>query len=87
MVYKFVFTSAAEKQIRSLDHSITRRILKKLRWIEHQDDPLRFATILHNSKIGDARFRVGDYRVVVILDIKNQRILIVAVGHRREIYR
>jgi mRNA interferase RelE/StbE len=42
---------------------------------------------LHNTKIGDARFRIGDYRAVAVIDEKKHFIAIAAVGHRREIYR
>jgi len=87
MAYKFVFLSDAVKQLHSLDAVVARRILKKLQWIAKLDNPLRHATLLRNSKIGDARFRIGDHRVVVIVDEKGKRIVIAAVGHRREIYR
>ena len=87
MAYRFIVLPDAEKQIRAFDSVVARRIVKKLQWLASQDDPLRLATVLHNSKIGDARFRIGDYRAIALVDLKGQRIAIVAVGHRREIYR
>lgn len=87
MAYKFVFSSEAEKQLRTLDTIVARRILKKLQWLSKLSDPLRQATRLHNAKIGDARYRIGDYRVIVIVDYKSKRIVIAALGHRRDIYR
>jgi mRNA interferase RelE/StbE len=33
------------------------------------------------------RMRVGDYRIIYTFDIKKQEIYLLAVGHRREVYR
>ncbi|HUD81721.1 MAG TPA: type II toxin-antitoxin system RelE/ParE family toxin [Patescibacteria group bacterium] len=38
-----------------------------------------------NSKVGDYRFRVGDYRVV--FDLNKNKIIILMIEHRREVYR
>lgn len=87
MGYKFVILPQAEKQLDALDQATAKRLVKKLIWIAEQADPLRHAAPLHNAKIGDARFRIGDYRAVAIIDEKKGIIAIAAVGHRREIYR
>ena len=87
MAYRFALLPQAEKQLQSLDRDVARRILKKLQWIEKQIQPLRFAVLLRQTKIGDARFRIGDYRVITLMDEKKKTITIAAIGHRREIYR
>ena len=87
MAYEFFFLPDAEKQLRALDRPIIKRILKKLAWIAGQDNPLRHAVMLHDSKIGDIRFRIGDYRAAAIVDQGKKKIAIAAIGHRREIYR
>lgn len=87
MAYEFRFLPDAEKQLRALDRPILKRILKKLAWIANQEDPLRHAVVLHNAKIGDIRFRIGDHRTVAVIDRGKKKIAIIAVGHRREIYR
>lgn len=86
MAFKFMFLPDAEKQLRELDRLIAQRILRKLHWIERQTNPVRHATMLHKSKIGDIRFRIGDYRVIGIIDYKASLLAVVAVGHRRDIY-
>ena len=87
MAYSFVFLPGAERQLRALDATVARRILKKLQWLARQDNPLRFVIPLHHAKIGDIRFRIGDYRVVALVNENNKRIAVAAVGHRRNIYR
>jgi mRNA interferase RelE/StbE len=46
---------------------------------------LRFAEKLSDPILGEYRFRIGDYRV--IFDIQEDEIIILRVGHRREIYK
>ncbi len=38
-----------------------------------------------DSSLGSYRFRVGDYRV--IFDLEGEEIVVLRVGHRKEIYR
>jgi len=61
------------------------RIGKKLEYFIEHDDPLQFAEKLTKHKAGDYRFRIGDYRVILIVEGKT--IYIVRVQHRREVYR
>lgn len=86
MAYKFIVLPDAEKQIRKLDPSIAKRILKKIAWISRQEFPLRFATSLYNTSIGDICFRIGDYRAIALVDEKKKRIAIAVIGHRRDVY-
>ncbi len=53
------------------------------------DMGLRLASYPHYRMAGGNRYRlrVGDYRVIYALDIARNEIHLLAVGHRREIYR
>jgi mRNA interferase RelE/StbE len=48
-------------------------------------DPLAYARKLTNPKIGTYRFRVGDHRI--IFDLVGGDLVILRIGHRKEIYR
>jgi len=50
---------------------------------------LRLATFPHFRMVGSDKFRmrVGDYRVIYRFDLPKGEIYLVAIGHRREIYR
>lgn len=87
MTYRFLVLPGAAKQLRTLPEPLAKRIYKKLRWIARQDSPLRYSVFLHDSRIGDVRFRIGEYRVVAIVDQRKRVIAIAAVGHRKEVYR
>jgi mRNA interferase RelE/StbE len=50
---------------------------------------LRLAAFPHYRMVGSDKFRlrVGDYRVIYRFDLAKGEICLVAMGHRREIYR
>ena len=83
MKYTLIYTQRAERDIAGLDSRTRERIGKML--LRYQDDPLRYAEKLSNPVLGTYRFRIGDYRV--IFDIEGNEIVVLRVGHRREIYR
>lgn len=84
-MYKYFFTLQALRQIKKLPKNIQKRIIKKLDFF-CQRNPLNFADFLTDSRLGDFRFRIGDWRVVFDRE-DGDSILILAVGHRREIYK
>ena len=69
--------------IRKLDIVVKKRMKKKLE--EYANNYLFYAKKLVRSTIGSYRWRVGNYRIVFDIDGKN--IVILRVGHRREIYK
>ena len=87
MEYKFVFTKKAASDLEQIEHQEVKRIIKKIAWFEAQSNPLTYGKRLHEPAAGDIRFRIGDYRVVAIINEKQHRIEVVQIGHRREIYR
>jgi mRNA interferase RelE/StbE len=50
---------------------------------------LRLASYPHHQLKGSNRFRarVGDYRIIYTFDLEQNKIHLLAIGHRREIYR
>ena len=82
---KIHFRKKAVRQFKKLEAKNRVRILKKLEWFSNQSDPLFFAEPISEAEVGQYRFRIGDYRVV--FDIKENIIIVLDVGHRREIYR
>jgi len=83
-MYQYFFEQKAVGDIKKLPKDIQKRIIKKLDFFCSKD-PLIFACHLKNYELGTYRFRIGDYRV--IFDLEEDRIIILAVGHRREIYK
>ena len=82
---KFVFKGRAEKELKKLDFQVRVRILEKLQFYASQENPLVFAESLNNFRYGDWRFRIGEYRI--IFDTKSDIIIILKIGHRKDIYK
>jgi len=59
--------------------------------VEHRIDEigLNLASYPHHRLKGSDRFRarVGDYRIIYTFDVAQNKIHLLAIGHRREIYR
>jgi len=83
MVYNLVYTNLACRDIDKLDYSVKARLKNALERLAL--DPRHNIEALRNSPLGSYRMRMGNYRV--IFDIEEPDIVILRVGHRREIYR
>ena len=83
MKYELLYTPRAERDIEKLEPRVKDRIGKTL--LRYTEEPLRFAEKLSDPILGEYRFRIGDYRVV--FDIEGNEIVVLRVGHRREIYK
>ena len=84
-MYNFEFKTKAAKEVDKLPSQIRKRILKKLKFYSSQENPFRFAEKLKDYRLGEYRFRIGDYRI--LFDAENHKIIILKVGHRKDIYR
>lgn len=85
MAWKWEFTQKSETQFKKLDDSIKIRVEEKLDFWIGSGTPLSFAETLTNYELGSYRFRVGSYRIA--FDVEDETIVVLAVGHRREIYK
>lgn len=84
-MYRLYFKPQALRDLYKLNPSERKRITGKLEFYISQKDPLHYAERLINPKIGQYRFRIGGYRI--ILDLEGEQIIVLLTGHRREIYR
>ena len=82
-MYDIVFSSTARKQLRSLEKNTQEHIIKVLERVRFR--PEKFVKRL----VGDLgyRLRVGDYRIIMDIDRGNLIILVIKIGHRKNIYK
>lgn len=86
MSYAIRVTPAAQKQIKKLDPQVAGRIRHFLEsTLQVLEDPRSIGKPLVNQDFW--RYRVGDYRILVSIDDGELVVLVVALAHRREIYR
>jgi mRNA interferase RelE/StbE len=91
--YRIEFDPRAAKELEGLDREVARRILRFLRErVAALEDPRSLGEPLRGPELGRFwKYRVGDYRLIChIRDRVRDReatILVVRVGHRRDVYR
>ena len=88
MTYDVKYEKKAVKQIQKLDPSF-QRLIKT--WIEKNligtTNPRQHGKGLMGAKSDYGRYRVSDYRILAEIRDAEVIIVIVEVGHRREIYK
>jgi mRNA interferase RelE/StbE len=77
----------ARRQLRKLDRKQADRITRVMVAIAALDDPRARGIPMTGQFSGYWRFRVGDYRVIAKLEGGRMTIYVIAIGHRREVYR
>ena len=87
MKYKVVFTDGAKKQLKKLNKHVSALIIG---WIEKNiedcENPRMHGKCLVGNKIGQWRYRIGDYRLLCEIQDDKVIILVLEVGHRKSIY-
>lgn len=78
-----IILPTAKKDLKKLPQNIVDTILKKLYSIK--ENPLRYIERLKSSHLW--KLRVGDYRVIMIINTKDKIINILKIGHRKNIYK
>ena len=88
MSWRIKFDPAAERELKKLDKSIARRILNfLLNRVAQSDNPRILGAALTGSKLGDFwKYRIGKYRVIVVIEDDVLTILVLKVAKRSDVY-
>lgn len=87
MGFKVAFTKEALKSLKKLDKGIARLIMSWIRKnLEGCTDPRAHGKGLVANRSGQWRYRIGDYRLLCEIQDEQILILVLEIGHRREIY-
>ena len=82
-MFNIEWSSEAGYQLSKLEHSDIKRIIHKME--KAADNPTHYFKRLTGRN--EWKLRVGDYRVIVRLNISKKRIFVVTLGHRKTIYK
>ena len=85
MTYEIEFVRAAARQLGTLDSPTRRRVQAAVELLA--DDPRPPSAKKLVGGAGEWRVRTGDYRIVYEVHDDVLLVLVVALGHRRDIYR
>ena len=89
MAWRIEISAQVDRDLAKLDPQQSKRILKFLRErLAPLDNARSIGQALHGSELGEFwKYRVGDYRLICKIEDNRLLILVLRVGHRREIYR
>jgi len=86
VTYRVEWSELAIKQLDKIDRDVARAIVRFMaERIDGQPNPRQIGKPLHGEKLW--RYRVADYRVLCHIDDGVLTVLVVQLGHRREVYR
>ena len=87
MSYVVRTTPRFEKEFKKLDR-YTMKMIKA--WIEKNlsgcENPRVKGKVLTANRKGQWRYRIGDYRLLCLIEDEELVILALSIGHRREVY-
>jgi len=82
MTYEILFSDKSLKQLKKMERHVLERINAAMERVRIK--PEKYVTKL----VGDPgyKLRIGDYRIIMDIDSENLQILILKIGHRKNIY-
>ncbi|WP_297445267.1 type II toxin-antitoxin system RelE/ParE family toxin [Desulfurobacterium sp.] len=87
MAWRIELTRTAVKDLKRIDRKQTERILEFLKKLSESENPCQKGKALKGYLGEFWRYRVGDYRVICNIEVEKERILVLRVGHRKNVYR
>jgi mRNA interferase RelE/StbE len=85
MRYQVIFQPSAAKQVRSVSRAVYTRIIAKAESLALNPRPAGCEKL--KGVEGTWRVRVGDYRIVYQIRDEVLMVLVVRIGHRKDVYR
>jgi mRNA interferase RelE/StbE len=87
MAWKIEVDPSAQKELDKLDKTVARRVLKFLyQRVGNLDDPRRIRERLQGTLSKFWKYRVGGYRLICSIEDDLLVVLVLRIGHRREVY-
>ena len=84
--FQVILVPEAQTDVKRLDPAIQTRILDKLEWMGENTEVLRHQALQGSEWSGCFKYRVGDHRIIYQIDWSAERLLVLKVGHRRDVY-
>jgi mRNA interferase RelE/StbE len=88
MSYLVLFSDIALKKLKKFDKAVAALIIGYVeKNLEGCIDPRQYGKALSANHKGKWRYRVGDYRLLALIEDKKILITIIDVGHRSDVYK
>lgn len=88
MSWKIEYLKSIQKEVRKIDRGIQKKIREYLEnKVANLDDPRDIGKPLKGN-LGELwRYRIGDYRVICEIQNKTITVLVIHIGHRKNVYK
>ena len=87
-MFRVEFSNRAKKELRKMDKQVSSLIIGWIRKnLEGCENPRAHGKALIADKAGSWRYRVGDYRIICEINDDKIIVLVLSVGHRKDIYK
>lgn len=87
-MYEVRTTPRFDKEFKKLDNYTRRMIIS---WIDKNltgcENPRQHGKALTANRSGQWRYRIGDYRLICIIEENKLVILALTIGHRKDVYK
>ena len=88
MAWTINYSETARKQLQKLDRPVARRIIDFMdERVAKRTDPRDLGKALSGPLGKLWHYRMGDYRLICDINDKSVTVLVIRIGHRREVYR
>ena len=85
MIFRIAFTKSAAKALKAIPKTARKRIAKKIESLAEGPPDQAKTKLKGNNPFH--RVRVGDYRIIYEIQNEILLILVLKIGHRKEVYR
>ena len=85
MLYSVQFTPRAQRDLTALDRPIQQRLRRHIDRLA--EDPIPVGAKKLHAEERFYRIRVGHYRIIYQVEANELVVIVVKIGHRREVYR
>lgn len=83
--YKISFKRSAEKELRGISQPYLSKIIEKIKKLS--EDPRLPASEILKGEEAYYKIRQNDYRIVYEIRDADKEVVIIKIGHRRDVYR
>ncbi len=85
MAYRVELRPSAARELARLPRDERERVDARI--LSLADDPRPMGAIKLHDRSGEHRARVGDYRIVYVIDDAARLVTVTQIGNRRDVYR
>ena len=85
--YQVILTPEAQADLRRISSAARVRLLDKLEWMGENGELIQHQALQGDEWKGCFKYRVGDYRIIYQMEHPTTKLIVLKIGHRREVYK